>query len=306
MSGLVVSLAVALGIQKARQERATNPAALSKRSWKRALGCVKDSINIHNLGMLAAGIAYGGTLAFFPLIVASVAITSLVLDADQIREIVGHFETFLPQDITGLLSAQLTNALDNQTTNIVVAIVAIGIALFGVSGAMNSMVRGLNVAYDEKETRHIVKVRLLSLALTAGMIVGMLIVLPLLVLGGSVLRDWGLPHEVVTAFSILRWAILAAVMAGGLSILYRYAPNRANPQWQWVSWGASVATLLWLAVTALFFIYVQDFSSFSESYSLFAGIIVLMIWLNLSSLIILLGAEINHHLERQTTANTQT
>ncbi len=202
--------------------------------------------------------------------------------------------------MAGLLTAQLTNAVDNESANVLVATAAIALALFGVSGAMSSLVNGLNVAYRAEETRNIIKVRLISLGLTCLLIVGLLLILPLIALGGDVLRSIGTPEVLVGVFSILRWLLLAAVMAIGLAVIYRYAPNRPNARWQWVSWGAIMATILWLVATALFFIYVQNFANFSESYSLFAGIIVLMMWLNVTGLIVLVGAEVNHQLEKRT------
>lgn len=149
-----------------------------------------------------------------------------------------------------------------------------------------------------------IKVRLVSLGLTSLIVVGMLVVLPLIVLGESLLRAWNIPEGFIGLFSVMRWVILAIVMSLGLSVVYRYAPDRPNVKWQWVSWGAIMATLLWLVATALFFVYVQYFASFNESYSLFAGIVVLMMWLNFSGLIVLVGAQINYQLEKRTVLPT--
>lgn len=308
--GIVVGgVATGLGLRKIKQvaavEVASTPKDLSWKSWKRALIETKKAIADRNLSMLAAGVAYGGTLAFFPLVVACVAIASIVLAPEQIKDIASGLSAFLSKDIASLLSTQLVNALDNHSANVLVAVAAIALALFGVSGAMNSLVNALNTAYDVTETRNFLKVRLTSLGLTSMMIVGMLIILPLIVLGETILRGWQVPEGLITLFSIVRWVILAVVMSLGLSVLYRYAPDRVNARWQWVSWGAIMATLLWLVVTALFFIYIQYFASFNESYSLFAGIIVLMMWLNFTGLIVLVGAEINSQLERRTVLPTK-
>lgn len=276
-----------------------SPTGLPWSQWRQALKETKNAFGNKNLGMLASGIAYGGTLAFFPLIVACVAIASSVIDQQQLSDIVEAIGAFLPSDMAGLLSAQLTNAVNNESANVLIATAAIALALFSVSGAMNSLVRSLNVAYKATETRHIIKVRLLSLGLTSLMVVALLIILPLLVVGGDLLRSVGAPEAFVITFSLLRWVILAIIMTLGLAVVYRYAPDRKNAKWQWVSWGAIIATVLWLVVTALFFIYVQNFANFSESYSLFAGIIVLMMWLNFTGLVVLVGAEVNHQLEQR-------
>ncbi len=301
---IVAIVVVGLGMKKLQDEMpvdvASTPKDLSWKSWKRALLETKDAITNRNLSMLAAGIAYGGTLAFFPLVVAGVAIASIVLAPEQIRTIVDGLGAYLPKDIASLLATQLTSALSNHSANILIAVAAIALALFGVSGAMSNLANALNVSYEVAETRSFIKARLVSLGLTAFMVLGMLIILPLIVLGETILRAWGIPEGAIVVFSILRWVLLAAAMSLGLSIVYRYAPDRPNVRWQWVSWGAIMATLLWLTVTALFFVYVQYFAAFNESYSLFAGIIVLMMWLNFSGLIVLVGAEINHQLEKRT------
>lgn len=281
-------------------ELASTPHDLSWQSWKRALLETKDAIFDKNLMMLASAVAYGGTLAFFPLVVASVAIASIIISPEQISDVVEAIGVYLPSDIAGLLSAQLTNAIDNKSANTLVAVAAIALALFGVSGAMSSLVNALNVAYETKETRNFIKARLVSIALTAMMILGLLIILPLIALGGDMLRYFGAPETFVVIFSVLRWLILALVMVFGLAVIYRYAPDRKNAPWQWVSWGAIMATILWMLITVVFFIYVQHFSRFSDSYSLFAGIIVLMMWLNFSGLVILIGAEVNRQLEKRT------
>lgn len=307
--GVLASIAVGFGLKKAKDaatvEAASTPKDLSWKSWRRAFLETKNAISNRNLSMLAASIAYGGTLAFFPLVVACVAIASIVLEPAAIKGIVSNLSAYLPKDIASLLSAQLMNALNNHAANVLIAVAAIALALFGVSGAMNSLVNALNSTYDTDETRNFIKVRLVSLGLTSMMVVGMLIILPLIVLGETILRGWHVPDILIVVFSVLRWIILAVVMVLGLAVLYRYAPDRVNAKWQWVSWGAIMATLLWLVVTALFFIYVQYFGSFNESYSLFAGIIVLMMWLNFTGLIVLVGAEINHQLERRTLLPTE-
>ena len=123
-------------------------------------------------------------------------------------------------------------------------------------------------------------------------------------LGGDLLGSIGLPEWLVLTFSIARWFLLAIVMSVGLAVIYRYAPDRQKTRWQWVSWGAIIATLLWLVATAVLFIYIQNFANFSQSYSLFAGIIVLMMWLNYTGLIVLVGAEVNHQLEKRTVIPT--
>lgn len=308
-SSVIAGIRVITGskaLQQKNKQVASTPIDLSWQSWRRAAIETKDAFANKNITMLASGVAYGWTLAFFPLVAATVAIASLVVEPYQITDVIHALNQYLPKDIASLISTQLTNAAGNSSANIWIAIISIGIAVFGVSGAMSSIINAVNIAYDVKETRHIVTVRLLSMGLSALMIVGLIIVLPLILLGTGFLRRIGVPRVFIDVFSLLRWPLLAVLLSFSLSIFYRYAPNRPNAKWQWVSWGAIMATLLWLAGTAVFFVYLQYFAHFSDSYSLFAGIIALMMWLNHTGLIVLLGAEINHQLESRVVPNGAT
>lgn len=279
------------------KKHASTPRNFSQATWLRILKKTGNSIGDNNLPMLAASIAFGGTMAFFPLVAACVAIASIVIRPDQIQTIIHAMESYMPKDIASLFSTQIANAVGNTSANTWVALVAILLAVFGVSGAVNSVIGAINIAYGLKETRGIIKVRLMSMAMTTIMILGMLIIIPLVTVGKSFLAGFGVPAVVIDIFSLLRWPVLAIIVMIGLAIFYRFAPNRPRGKWQWISWGALVATTLWILGTVLFFVYVQYFAGLSNSYSLFAGIVALMIWLNFGGLIILIGAEINHQLE---------
>lgn len=259
---------------------------------------IRRGFEDRNLGMLAASIAYGGTLAFFPLVVASVAIASSIIKPEQLREVVYGLEYYLPKDISSLVTTQITNAMEQGASNIWIAAIAIGIAVFGVSGAMHSIISAVNIAYGIKDSRGLVKVRLLSIAFSFVMIIGMLTVLMLVMVGDDMLIRWNFPAATVTAFSFLRWVLLALIAAVGVGIFYRYAPDRKRGEWKWISWGSAVATSFWLLGTVLFFVYIQYFARLSDSYSLFAGIIALMLWLNFSGLALLVGAQVDKALEK--------
>ena len=124
-----------------------------------------------------------------------------------------------------------------------------------------------------------------------------LVTLPMMAVTESWLAELGVASVLISLFSIVRWLVLLIIMMAALSFLYYYAPNRSRPRWRWLSWGAIVATGLWLLVTAAFFVYARYFAHFSDSYSLFAGIIVLMTWCNVSAMAFLIGATVNHQLE---------
>lgn len=285
---------------------ADSPADFNINDWKKALLATKDAITTKRIGILAAGIAYFMTLAFFPLMAASVGIASFVISDDQLQAVVTSTQAFLPADIASLISTQLETALQDRSSSIPIIIIGILFALFSISGAVTNLISAANVNYERKEGRGFVKLRLTSLAIMGGVAVAALLVIGLLLLSEPVLRPLGAPDALIVTISVVRWLVIAVIVTLTLAFFYRYAPDRAQPKWQWVSWGSLIAATVWLVGTAAFFVYARYFANFSESYSVFAGIIVLMTWFNLSAFIVLLGGEINYRLEDQTWLKTTT
>lgn len=254
-------------------------------------------MNEKNVGVLAAGIAYFTSLAFFPAVAAVVAISSSLIRPDQVQSVIDALNIYLPKDIASLISVQIQNQSGQTSGNFIIATVAIAIALFGASAAVDNAIKSLNVAYDIKETRNVIKLKLLSIFLTIGALFGGIVVIGLLVVNESFLEHWGVPHIVTYLLPYVRWMVILVIVSLSITILYKYGANRQKAKWQWFSWGAMIATILWLLVTIIFFIYAQYFASFSQSYSIFAGVIVLMMWLNLSATAMLIGALINAQFE---------
>ena len=284
---------------------ARTPRQFALKDWKNALTQTKNAIKSKRIGILAAGVAYFTTLAVFPAIAAGVAILSFIISEEQLHQAVTIIEDFLPSDIASLIATQLEASLVNPSSGIIIIVVGILIAVFSISGAVSNIISASNAIYETDETRKFVALRLTSLSFMGIAAVIAVIVVGLLALNENFLTDLGVPWVVAMAIIVIRWFIIAALVAVALSVLYRYAPDRKNPHWQWVTWGSCIATAIWLAGTTLFFIYARYFAHFSDSYSVFAGIIVLMTWLNLTAFAILIGAEINYRLENQTRARTQ-
>lgn len=307
---LIASIALAASVLASYRlvrdkELASSPTDLSWRSWRRSLTEAWTAINNKNIGMLSAGIAYFGVLAFFPLMAAIVAIAGIAVQPEEIQKVAAELTQYVPADIHQLFVTQLENATGNVASNTLVAIIGIGLSILGVAGATGNTMTALNTMYEIKETRSFIQTRITSITLTIGLIMVMLVIVPLLFAGTDILKWVGAGDIAIDIFSVLRWFALGAIMMVSLAVLYHFGPSRdPRAAWQWVSWGAIIATLLWVIGSGLFFMYLQYFANFSNSYSLFAGLIALMVWLNLSSFIVLLGAEINHRLEQHTSKST--
>jgi len=286
--------------QKKYVEEAESPTDLSAAGWKRALSRTKTALKDKDIATSAAGLAYYATLTFFPTIIGLASFYILFSSPEHLLSTLDDLRVVFPAAIADLLRDQLAPLASTKPAHIgAAALVSVLALLWTTSGGVQNLVKATNKAYEVEETRNFVKLRLTSLGISILMLIIASVVVFLLILQGDALRSWGMPPVLATIFPIIRWPLLIALISVLLSSIYKYAPNRSQPQWQWVSWGATAATILWLVASALFFIYVQNFANFNKSYGTFAGIIILMTWFNYSSLIILVGAQVNKNLRKQ-------
>lgn len=276
---------------------AANPFRLSRSELKTVFSETIKTVGAKNLPTLSAGVAYFSILALFPMMAASVAIAALLISQSQLEHLISVLNAYLPPDIAELISSQLYSLVSRRSENILTAIIAIAVALFSASGASKNLVIASNVAYSVRESRGwLVQQAWGVLWIVTAVGFGFLLTV-LLAANNAFFSFLGLPAYLIEAVNFGRWAVILFVMIFGLSVFYRYGPNRRHVRWQWVNWGALFATLVWVVATALFFGYAQNFANYNQSYSIFASIVVLMIWMNLSALIIMLGAVFNHQLE---------
>lgn len=284
---------------KDRTEKRESPADLPKQGWRDALRETKAALKDKELGLTAAGLAYYATLTFFPAVLGLAGIYALVNGPSNLLDGLKGLEVVFPPALYGLLQQAIRPVAENSEQHQALAAAIIGIAglLWTTSGGLQNLIKGTNQVYEVKETRKFVKLRLTSLALSLILLIAVAFILFLLLLQGDALRQWGWPGWTATLFPFLRWPVLVVILSAILAIIYRYAPNRENPRWQWVSWGAGAASVLWLIASALFFVYAQNFADFNKTYGAFAGIIVLMTWFNLTALIILVAGQVNKKLE---------
>lgn len=290
-----------------RGRGADSPLEIPARGWRDVLKRTVKESKEDNVPLLAAGTAYYAILAIFPALISAVTLWGLFADRDQVAEQIESFTAPLPEATREVITLTLTNATDNPESALSIgALVGLAAALFSASSGVNGMVKALNAAYDEKETRNFLKLRGLSLVLTVGAIVGVLVSIGLIAVLPALLDNLGLGPVGTFVARWGRWPLLAVLVMGGLAVLYRYAPDRENPKLQWISPGAIIATLLWLSGSALFSLFISNFSDYGATYGTFAGIIVLMLWLFLTGFLVIMGAEFNAELERQTQVDTTT
>jgi membrane protein len=308
IASAVAAVAAASGLMFKIKRRpvaiASHPGQLSTNDWKQIGSEIKHALGNKNLPIFAAGVAFFSTLSFFPLMAAAFAIAVLIVGPDQLHHVTGSLESYLPGDMAKLVVTVLQSFSSKNSGNIMVAVIAILFSLYGASGAVQNLIMATNNSYECVESRNFFKFHLISLFITfIGVFIGF-VVIGLLLLTGHTLEAFGVPHMLTNILLFLRWILVGGIITLSLAAFYRYGPDRENPKWQWVSWGAGLATFVWLTATIVFFLYAQHFANFGNSYSFFAGIIVLMIWLNISAFVVLVGAEVNNGLEKKTLLST--
>jgi membrane protein len=282
--------------------QAEKPTEIPSKGWFQVVRRGWAEAKADQVPLLGAGVAFFGFLALFPAVIALVTLYGLFADPATIAAQVESLSA-VPSDVRQLVVDQINN--QSRSTLGWSAVLAIALALFSASGGVNNLMTAVNVAYDEDDSRSVIKKRLIALALTLGAIVFIVVMLGLVAVVPALLQGlFGDSPVLRFALSAGRWVLLVVLVTAALAVLYRVAPDRDAPKMRWVSVGAGVATLLWLLASIGFSVYVSTFGNYAKTYGVFAGIIVLLFWLWITSYAVLLGAEINAEAEQQTAADT--
>lgn len=254
-----------------------------------------------NVGLLAAGVAFYIFVALVPLLASVVLTYGLVADPETVA---GHIQTLarnLPGESAAIIADQLQSITGaNEGTKGVGLLLAIAVALYGASKGAAAIITALNVAYEVPEARGFVARTLLSLTMALGMVAVLL--LAALVVSALGFVESLFPFSSPFLHFILKLLVSAAAAATisvGMALAYRHAPNRPDAPWRWITPGAAAATLLWIAATLGFGLYVANFGNYNATYGSLAGVIVFLTWLYLVSYILLLGGELNSELEKR-------
>ena len=256
---------------------------------------LRPRIREHNLTLVAAGVAFYAFLALIPTLVAFISIYGLVANPADVTRQVKDVASALPKEVQNFFVYQLTSIIHADRTGVSVTLIAaIALALWSASGGMAALVTGVHVALDREQPKSYVKKRGKALLLTIGAIVFLGVVIFVIAAVPPLLSNVGLASAGRIVLGILRWPILAAVMVVGVGLLYRVSVKDGPRGWLGVvTPGSVVAMVGWLIVSALFAVYTANFSSYSKTYGALASIIVLLLWLWLSCLLVLLGAEVD-------------
>lgn len=281
------------------RHRISSPYKIPLSEWKTVSIGVKDQIGSDNVAIVSAGVAFFAFLAIFPAIMALISIYGLAIDPQQIQGQLAQLSSMMPEQAFEILQGRIENLMETSNTSLGWS-TAIGIlfSIWSANKGTKSLFTGVDIAYNTENARGFFKQNALSLLFTLGAIILVILSMVLIVGFPAFVNTFGLPGSLETIIGWTRWMLLAIIAIFFLSLVYKYAPYRPQPRIRWVLPGATLSTFLWLVASWGFSFYVSNFGNYGEMYGSISAVVVLLLWLFLTSFIILLGAEFNSEIEK--------
>src|SRR3979490_1037357 len=290
-----------------RGRRAKVPWQIPWTGWKDILWRTYDQVGDDRLLAVAAGVVFYGLLAIFPAVTAFVSLYGLFAKASTISDHLALAAGVIPSGGVEIIQEQINRITAKGDARLSLAFAfSLGLALWSANAGMKAVIDALNVTYNEKEKRGFIKLNLISLALTVGAILSLLVALGSIVVLPLILSSFGLGGWTEILLRFLRWPVLICLVVFGLAVLYRFGPSRESPRWEWLSVGSAVAAIAWLVGSALLSWYLANFANYDATYGSLGAAIGMMIWMWMSSIVILVGAELNSEIEHQTARDSTT
>jgi membrane protein len=284
-----------------RGRDAVSPWQIPFKGWKDILVRTYHGINEDRLLAVAAGVVFYGLLALFPAITALVSSYALFAKASTINDHLSLISGVLPAGAFDIVKDQVARVLAKGDVKLGLAFAtSFLLAVWSANGGMKAILDALNVVHGENEKRGFLKLNAVSLAFTFGGLVAILIAIGCVVALPVVLSTIGLGSISDVLLRIGRWPVLVAMMLLGLAVLYRYGPSRQSPQWRWLTVGGVLASVTWLAGSALLSFYLANYANYDATYGSLGAAIGLMMWMWMSTIVVLFGAELNSEIEHQT------
>jgi membrane protein len=277
------------------------PLQIPWRGWKDIFVRTYHEIQDDRLLALAASIVFYSLVALFPAIAAGVSVYALFADTATISKHLSIVADNVPAGTLDMLREEIVRIAGKNDSRLTFGfLLGLGIALWSANAGMKAIFDALNVIYDEDEKRGLVWLNLVSLFFTvcaiagAGLAIALVVVFPLLLAAFGLTS---LDHPVVAYF---RWPLLFVLVIFTLAVLYRYGPSRALVKWRWITVGSIFAAFAWLAASSLFSWYLGNFANYNATYGALGAVVGLMMWMWLSTIVVLVGAELNSEIEHQT------
>jgi membrane protein len=279
----------------------SNPFQIPWAGWKDILWRTYVRTGEDRLLAIAAGVVFFGLLAVFPAITALVSCYGLFADPATIGANLQTLALMLPQGSFQVVEDQVARVLMPGNTALgVTFLFGLGLAIWSANAGVKAVIDALNVVYEEREKRSFIRLNLLSMAFTIGGIAALLLMVGAVVAAPLALDHVGLAPESQLIVRLARWPLLLFILLTALSLIYRFGPSRRPARWEWLSVGALAAALLWIAGSFLLSWYLSNFANYNATYGSLGAAIGLMMWMWMSAIIVLCGAELNSEIEHQT------
>jgi membrane protein len=282
-----------------------SPLQIPWAGWKDILWRTYVRTGEDRLLAIAAGVVFFGLLAVFPAITALVSCYGLFANPSTIGANLQTLALMLPEGSFQIVQDQVARVLEKGNTALgATFLFGLALAIWSANAGVKAVIDALNVVYEEREKRSFVRLNLLSLAFTSGGIAALLLMVSAVVAFPLLFDRLGLAPESQFIVSLLRWPLLSVILLVALGVLYRFGPSRRPARWQWLSVGTLAAALLWIAGSSLLSWYLSNFGNYNAAYGSLGAAIGLMMWMWMSAIIVLCGAELNSEIEHQTALDT--
>ncbi|HEY8574346.1 YihY/virulence factor BrkB family protein [Phenylobacterium sp.] len=289
-------------LEPGRGRLATHPLRIPYRGWKDILWRTYREVGHDRLPQVAGGVTFYMLVAIVPAIGAFVSIYGLFADVGTVSKQLAELAGFLPRDVLSIVGDQMMRLATQRPASLSGAfLVSLLLSLWTANAGMGALFDGLNVAYNEKEKRPFALRRPLTYGFTAAALLFMIATTAILVALPLFLQGW---PGAVRILIPLRWLLLLGLASWAFAIIYRYGPSRRRARWRWVSFGAVLASIVWVGGSLGFSWYVNNIARIHVTYGSLGAVIGFMTWIWFSVMTVLVGAELNAEIEHQTAVDT--
>jgi membrane protein len=287
---------------------AKSPTEMPARAWKDILARTYKRTWDDNVALVSAGVAFYGFFALLSLLGLIVLAYGIFADPVTVIEQMRTLTAILPADVVALIGNQLLTAIhSSQQTKGFGILLAVVVAIYGGTNGAASILTALNIAYEEKEKRSLVRFYLLAICMT---VIALLVALAAIAATSALayLQRFmpHLPPIALVALKAVGYLLLALLVAGVAATLYRFGPSREDAKWEWITPGSGFAAITWILLTVAFGFYVSHFTNYRASYGSLGAVVALLTWMYLSAYAFVFGAELNSEIEHQTAKDSTT
>ncbi len=284
---------------------ARTPLQFSIKDWRAIIIAVWREIGHDNVTIIAAGVAFFTMLAIFPLITAGLSLYGYIADPADVPATLSGISDLLPPQAWAILNNQIIAVANTPVANLGFRIaLGLGAALWSSGAGIRAMMRAMNIAYGERETRGLAVFYALAGSMTLSIIIFLWLSLIIIIGVPAILALLNLDAQLTFATRRLPWIILISLFGFATALLYRIGPSRRAAKMRWILPGSIFATTMWLLISSSFSKFVAQFANYNATYGSLSAVIILLIWFWLTAFVVIVGAVINAEMERHTRVDT--